>query len=640
MNNNQQNLKSHLGKIVKGACLSLAMCTLASLIPTQSWAQLPDSVGIDEIVITGAREEIDLRHLPMSVSVISSELIENRQQESILSVLSESVPGLFVTSRGVMGYGVSTGGAGGIKMRGIGGWPTTGMLMLIDGTPQYMGLMGHPVSDIYQSWMAEKVEVVRNPASVLYGSNAMGGVINIITKQAKEDGVRTNADISYGSYNTLTTEITNSIRKNKFTSHISASYNSTDGHRENMDYEQYGGYAKLGYEFSDVWDVAADVNITRINASNPGMDTNPIYDNDSEITRGVSTLSVKNNYEKTSGAVTFYYNWGEHLINDGYYEGGTPKTYLFNSKDDMYGVSIYQSASLFDGNRVTVGFDYQSFGGSADNVYTDGSDSYHIVDKQADDVAAYVDFRQMIGSFMTVDLGYRFDHNSLSGDNSIPQLGVSFYPSQTGSLKLLAGKGFRNPTIKEMYMFGPQNPDLLAESLWNYEISWKQSVLKGRGSYEVNVFYIDGENMIELVPVDGVNTYINTGEVKNFGLELVADYMVSKSFSLFANYSYLDMKYAVIAAPKHKFYGGVNFTKGKFMATAGVQQVNGLYTSVSDDATTEEDFTLVNVTARYKINDYLTVYAKGENLLDQTYEINDGFPMPGATAMFGVSVGF
>lgn len=105
-----------------------------------------------------------------------------------------------------------------MSLRGIGGpaqsgVPTTGMLVLIDGHPQYMGLFGHPISDAYQSLMAERVEVLRGPASVLYGSNAMGGVVNIVTRKMREDGVKNYLHTGYGSYNTLQSELTNRIRK-------------------------------------------------------------------------------------------------------------------------------------------------------------------------------------------------------------------------------------------------------------------------------------------------------------------------------------------------------------------------------------------------------------------------------------------
>ena len=171
-------------------------------VPAAVADELPDSVRqrpvypIEEVVVTGTRNETDVRLLPMTVSVVDRAAIERSGRQSLLPILTEQVPGLFATARGIMGYGVSTGAAGGMSLRGIGGapqagLPTTGLLVLIDGHPQYMGLMGHPIADAYQSMLAERVEVVRGPASVLYGSNAMGGVINIVTRKQREEGIRT-----------------------------------------------------------------------------------------------------------------------------------------------------------------------------------------------------------------------------------------------------------------------------------------------------------------------------------------------------------------------------------------------------------------------------------------------------------------
>ena len=143
-------------------------------ITKTSNGKLIDPIQIHEVVVTGTRNETDIRHLPMTISVIDRKQIEQSMQPSILPILTQQVPGLFITARGIMGYGVSGGAAGGMSLRGIGSG--SGRLMvLIDGHPQYMGLMGHPIADAYQSLMAERVEVLRGPASVLYGSNAMGG---------------------------------------------------------------------------------------------------------------------------------------------------------------------------------------------------------------------------------------------------------------------------------------------------------------------------------------------------------------------------------------------------------------------------------------------------------------------------------
>ena len=362
-------------------------------ITKASNGKLIDAIQIHEVVVTGTRNETDIRHLPMTISVIDRKQIEQSMQPSILPILTQQVPGLFITARGIMGYGVSGGAAGGMSLRGIGSG--SGRLMvLIDGHPQYMGLMGHPIADAYQSLMAERVEVLRGPASVLYGSNAMGGVINIVTRQLHEEGVKTNINLGYGSFNTLQSEVTNRIRKGGFTSLISGSYNRTDGHRRNMGFEQYGGYAKLGYEFSPYWNIRGDVNVTHFNASQPGEVTDPMIDADQSITRGMTSVAVENRYERTSGAVSFFYNWGDHWINDGYTanpdDKNSPKPYRFDSHDDMMGISWYQSAQLFTGNRLTAGVDYYRFGSKAQNRYVEGErngEREHIVDKVQHEIA-------------------------------------------------------------------------------------------------------------------------------------------------------------------------------------------------------------------------------------------------------------
>lgn len=598
---------------------------------------MKDTLLSKDIVITGTRNQMDLRHLPMNVSIVNEKQIEGRYEQSLLPLLSEQVPGLFTTSRGIMGYGVSTGSSGGISMRGIGGSPTTGMLVLIDGHPQYMGLMGHPIADAYQSMMAEKVEVIRGPASVLYGSNAMGGVINILTNRLKKDELRNNVRLGYGSFNTLNTEISSRFRRKKFSSIITGSYNRTDGHRERMGFEQYGGYAKIGYEFSKNWNAFADINLTHFNASNPGTITRPIFDNDSRVTRGMASFSLENDYVHTSGAFKFFYNWGRHNINDGYYAEEVPKDYFFNSKDRMLGITLYQSVSFFRGNRITFGFDYQRFGGMAWNKFNDGTKK-EIVNKVEDEVAGYIDFRQNISHIMTLDAGVRFDHHSRTGSQWIPQFGMSIYPTQTGEVKLVASRGFRNPTIRELYMFPPQNPDLMPENLWNYEISWSQRLFGSAFSYGVNIFYINGKNIIQTIMVNGRPLNVNTGKIENWGIELSTNYRISSAFSLSANYSWLNMKYPIIASPKHKLYAGVNFSKNRWAASAGIQYINTLYTSIKP--MTAENFVLLGARVSFRATKWLEVFIKGENLLNQKYEINLGFPMPGATVMGGVDFHF
>lgn len=612
-------------------------------ITKTSNGKLIDPIQIHEVVVTGTRNETDIRHLPMTISVIDRKQIEQSMQPSILPILTQQVPGLFITARGIMGYGVSGGAAGGMSLRGIGSG--SGRLMvLIDGHPQYMGLMGHPIADAYQSLMAERVEVLRGPASVLYGSNAMGGVINIVTRQLHEEGVKTNLNLGYGSFNTLQSEVTNRIRKGGFTSLISGSYNRTDGHRRNMGFEQYGGYAKLGYEFSPYWNIRGDVNVTHFNASQPGEVTDPMIDADQSITRGMTSVAVENRYERTSGAVSFFYNWGDHWINDGYTanpdDKNNPKPYRFDSHDDMMGILWYQSAQLFTGNRLTAGVDYYRFGGKAQNRYVEGErngEREHIVDKVQHEIAGYINFRQDISHWLTLDAGIRIDHHSHIGTEWIPQAGLSFHLPGSIELKASAGKGFRYPTIREMYMFPPKNPDLRPESMWNYELAFAQRLLDGRLSYGINVFYIDGKNLIVAVPRAGATPLnMNTGKIDNTGVEAEAAYRIHPHWSVETNYSYLHMDNPVLGAPEHKFYAGAMFSKNRWTVSTGLQYVANLYTDV--DHVQTEDFVLWNINGSF--TEWFDIWARGENLLAQRYEINAGYPMPKATIMAGINVKF
>ena len=604
-----------------------------------------DSLSLQEVVVTGTRNATDVRHLPYTVNVISRETLTEQQQTSVLPTVMQQVPGLFVTSRSMMGYGVSTGAAGGLSLRGVTGGAGQ-LLVLIDGHPQYNGVYGHPISDSYQALMAERVEVLRGPASVLYGSNAMGGVLNIVTRSMHEDGVKTHINLGAGSYGTVQTEASNQIRSGRFSSTVAAQYSRTDNHRPNMGFEQYGGYVKLGYDISDHWNAAIDLDLTHWNASNPGTVTQPKLENDQWITRGAASLTIENHYNKTSGALSVYDNFGRHKINDGYNaDGGTPQTDLFRSKDAVAGVSWYQSAQLFEGNRVTVGLDYQHIYGRA--WYTNRETGETVTTQRRlmqsahsheNEVAGYVDFRQDITEWLTIDAGLRYDHHSTAGGEWVPQAGVVLRPVETGALKASVSKGFRNPNTREMYMYGTANHDSLrAERLWNYELSWRHSLDVGGDlqslTYGANLFYIKGDNMIQAVA--GKN--INTGEIENYGLELEAEYRIDSHWSVNTNHSLLHMKNPVVAAPTYKGFLGANFNYQKWSIIAGLQYLNGLYTAVGKDEQ-KENFCLLNATVNYALCKNVGLWLRGENLLAQSYEINLGYPMPRATFMGGVNI--
>ena len=616
----------------------LAIALVALAIGQSVYAQ-KDSIALKEVVVTGTRNAVDVRHLPITVSVVGRETLTEQHQASVLPTVMQQVPSLFVTSRSMMGYGVSTGAAGGINLRGISGGAGQ-LLVLIDGHPQYQGIYGHPISDSYQTLMAERVEVLRGPASVLYGSNAMGGVLNIVTRAASEnrDGVKTTINLGAGSYGTVQAEAANQVRSGRFSSTVAAQYGRTDNHRPRMGFEQYGGYMKLGYDLSEHWNTYVDANITHFNASYPGSVSSPLFDADQWITRGVVSAALENHYQNTNGAVSVYSNFGRHKIDDGTADPTKPTQRFFRSKDALTGVSWYQSAQLFEGNRLTAGVDYQHIYG---NAYYTSKQTGEVLDtpnKQSaksyrNEIAGYVDFRQDLTEWLTVDAGIRVDHHSVVGTEWIPQAGIVVRPMSTGEVKAMVSKGFRNPTMREMYLYPPSNEELEPERMWNYELSWRHRM--GAFNYGLNLYYIKGDNMIQTVNRKNVNT----GEIENYGIELEAAWRMNRWWSLTTNHSLLHMEHAVVAAPEYKGFLGANYHRDRWSVVAGLQYINGLFTAVGDNET-KENFCLLNASVSYAVAKNISLWLRGENLLAQSYEINLGYPMPRATVMGGVQLSF
>ncbi len=620
--------------------LSTLLCLNSSLFASEA-----DTLCMEEVVVTGSRATTDVRYLPVTVSVVSHDVLTAEHQPSVLPTLSRLVPGMFVTSRAMMGYGVSSVGAGALSIRGISG--TTGqLLVLIDGHPQYNGVYGHPIGDAHQTLGVERVEVLRGPASVLYGSNAMGGVLNIVTRQMQRDGVHTNVTAGAGSYGTVETQVSNQVRSGKFSSMAGLEYNRSDNHRERMDFSQYGGSLKLGYDFSEHWKAAANADVTHFDASAPGTLQSPLWNADQWITRGAVALSLENKYEHVSGGISVFTSFGRHKIDDGTSDPvNSPTTRYFRSRDNLAGISLYESARLFKGNHTTFGFDYQHIYGKA--WYTDKVTKLEVPSgKQSgkskrDEVAGYIDFRQDVVSWLTLDAGLRADHHSVSGTELIPQGGIVARPILGGELKATVSKGFRNPTMRELYLYAVANENLEPERMMNYELAWSHRLMSSRFSYGVNLFYLKADNLIQRQPdAAGVMHNENTGEVENVGFEVQADYQLSNRWNLHTHHSYLHMETPVLASPTYKGLAGFRFHEGRWTAQADLQYVAGLYKAVGASPE-KENFCLLSASVNHRVWKGLKLWLRIETLIgERSYEIVKGYPLPNATVMGGFSWDF
>lgn len=586
---------------------------------------LKDTVNIDEVVITGSRTYVNRINVPLTVSVVSKEKIEFSSESALLPVLSEQVPGLFVTERGITGFGVATGSAGQIMLRGIGGNPNTQVLMLVDGNPQFMGIMGHPLPDTYIASDVEKVEVIRGPASTLYGTNAMGGVINIITKEQKADGFMGNGRIMFGSYNTKKSMVNAGFRKKGFNVIVSFNHDKTNGHRDSSDFKINNGYFKAGYEISRNFKVEGNISLANFDATDPGPEggfAGYKYD----ITRGMSALVFDNKFDKTNGSFRFFYNFGEHNITDG-----------FHSIDRNYGVVAYQTFNLFRGNTITIGTDLKKYGGIAENVKALGGTGMIFGDTTVNEIAIYAYIQQELLQKLTLNAGLRLEHNSVFGTEPVPAGGLAWNPASATTIKVSVAKGFRSPTIRELYLWAPANGNLEPERMMDYEIGLLQDFLRNKISVEITLYKACGDNLIQTVMTPTGPKNENTGEFSNTGVEYAGTFKPTDKLTFNATYSYISMKELIVAAPEQQLNLGGTYKLKKLYFNLSFQHIHNLCTQVLP-ITLTESYSLFNSRISWNINKYIDVFIKGENLTNRKYSINYGYPMPGIIFFGGINL--
>lgn len=137
----------------------------SATVPVYAAVETADSVmRLDEVVVTGTNRGVETRLLPYTVSVVGNERLESAGQTQVLSAISGMVPSLFVSERSIFGFGVSNGGSGHIKLRGVGGDRASAVLMMVDGQPQFAGIYSHHIADFYDKEYVERVEVLRGQA--------------------------------------------------------------------------------------------------------------------------------------------------------------------------------------------------------------------------------------------------------------------------------------------------------------------------------------------------------------------------------------------------------------------------------------------------------------------------------------------
>jgi len=595
----------------------------------------PDSVRyrFKPIVVTGQRYAMPQKDVAASVSIITPMEIKQTNLTTAAEVVSYLTPGVFTTRRSTVGYGVAVLAGGSISIRGIGGKPNTQVLVLIDGRPDFQGIFGHPINDAYLMDNVDHIEVLRGPASAVYGTNALGGVINIITKKLPTTGFRTNFNVQYGSYNTQRYLLQHSGALGRFQYFAAMSYNASDGHRKGSQFEGKNYALKLGYQINQHFNIRFNGNVMPYTFHDPGpvqgQDYLMGYFDFGDITRSSLDLTLTNKFASTDGTIKIHGNFGKHKLSDGW-----------DSDDQTNGIIIFQNVNLPSELKATIGLDMKRFGGTA------RSNGNKIGTFFNDEIATYLHLQKIMFRKLILAAGIRLEDNSHFGQEWVPKFGMVYHLQSQTSLRVSVAKGFRTPTIKDLYLFRPANLNLKPERLWNYELGINQSL--GRFlSLDVTAFHYRGDQLIQtamVAPGQVLNQNIGVNNAKGFevALKLIPTTKLTANLS----YSYLKSDEILPFSP-NKFNFMVNYRIRRWNVTMFGEHISNLYASYQLNQmppTTQieklSDYTLVHLKLQYKLYRELQLSLGVENLFNESYEILKGYPMPGRTIFTYLSFSF
>lgn len=587
------------------------------------------STQINEVVVTTS-SPTTLSPLPLSavaVSVVDSAQLARSGHSHLLSAIQGQVPSLFVSERNILGFGVSTGGAGGIKMRGVGGEPTSGVLVMVDGQPQYTGIFGHHTADLYKTDNVERVEVMRGAASASYGSNAMGGVVNIITREAKVEGLHGSLSSQLGSFATWQGTLGGSYRKKDFSASTSFSYDRTDGAQPGFDFRQGSISSRLDYRLKRGWQLGASLQLAKFLADDPVypreyMGVEGVYHQN--VARGSVTLGAQRRHPTASGTMSLYYSWGNHYIQD-------PKP--FHSLDSRAGFTALQHFEPWRTATAAVGLDLDTYQGRvplSGGMNMEQAPRATMALQRITECQPHLHLTQTIlPGLMHLSGALRMAWSDKFGTHWVPQASLSLGPRWLCGLRASVARGFRNPTFKELHLYAMANPTLKPEQLTTYELSLTTR-LPQLLTLEVTGYWINGSRTITL----SEGKWANTRDFDNRGVELMMNLHLAPWMQFNANYSYLHTSLQrLTAAPKHQFFAEALCTPHrKWQLSARLRSVGALYV---DDTMPSHSFTTLSLRAQYRPNRHLMLHLMADNITNTHYVILRGYTMPGLTLQGG-----
>ena len=592
------------------------------LVPP-GYYSLRDSAWVhemDSVFVTGLESA---RLSPSTRITVPQARIDAMAYRDLNEILINEIPGVFGTEKGVMGYGVASGSAGKLTLRGQGGDPTTGVLILQNGKPELMGLMGHPVPDAYAADPVAEVEVIKGAASILYGTNALGGAVNMKTRRIAKSGFETRLRAAAGSYGIQRGNLQHGGRMGSWDYFLTLGSRSTDGHRPHSAFDSQAYHLRVGYEFAPEAYISLVGKLVPFHMEDPGPAGGDIgleYD----ITRSDLTLSTRFGFDRVQLDYMLYHNAGEHKISDG-----------FHSQDYGNGLSLKHYLSILPQNTTTLGLDVKQYGGTLHGVFVPSlvGQSFEVTES-----AVYLLTEQ---SWWRTDLmgGLRYETHTEYGNIVVPYAGVRADLAPAIDVHASYSEGFRSPTIRELYLFPAPNPDLEPERSRTAEagLSYQPDQLM---HVDFTVYQSTGTNRIETAGIWPDLVLRNSGEFTYQGIDLALKLIPFQGLHLGLNGSWFESDQPIVNQPDIQISSTLGFHRPWYTVRGQVQHVHGVQYFEMGQYSKLPAYTIADLGIDYRPWPVVTLNLQIKNLLDAEYESMPGFPMPGRVMEGGLTLAF
>jgi len=602
-------------------------------------AAVTNGVVQETVVVSATRVEMPIASVGSSITVIDKAQLAERQSPSVVQALSQ-VPGVDV---------VQNGGAAGQASVFIRGVKSEQTLVMVDGVP-----MNNPVdagrgADVAQIPVEniERIELLRGAQSTLYGADAMGGVVNIITKKG-QGPLQGEITAEAGSFNTFNekAEFRGGASNYNYSAGVSrqdsAGISSADARNGNTEKDGYGrteASARLGWTPVEEFEANG---LVRWNQAHYGYD-------------GFVDGVLKDTDDSADSDNLLLYGEGKAKLLDGLWRPRIGGSWVSQNRDDTSSSSQSSFDSLLQklewqndfylgkANIVTAGFEYQQE--SAESTY----DAMGYMDRfdrvTARHKSVYAQDIVITGP-LTTTVGGRSDSYDTFGTENTWRVAPSYDVTETGTrFKGSYGTGFKAPSLFQLYsIYGSK--DLQPEKSQGWDAGVEQEVMGDALTVGATYFGNEFEDMIDYDFV--TSRYGNVSRAESRGVETFVTAKPVKDLSVRASYTYTDTQdkttdSQLLRRPRNKmsldaFYsftarvrGGVGFVY------VGERQDEDFSTYTT---TTLPSYTLVNLYASYDLYKNVTLFGRLENLFDEQYEQVIGYGTPGRAGYAGVKMTF